>query len=189
MTVNLSKFFRGFTLLEIVVIVAISAVMCIVLVDLYRAYARMYGYQKGAADTAGSAATVANELQEWVLQASRILTSTTYSGATYTTGTNTLVLEVPSIDASGNMLTNTYDSVIFYSSGTHLYRVLSPNAASVRTASTKTLSTKLASLSLAYNDASVTSATQIIADIRMQSTEGRGTSQYQLTQKVYLRNR
>lgn len=179
---------RGFTLLESVVIVAISATMLIVLVDLYRAHSGLYNYQKATADTAGSASVTANELQEWVLQANRILTSTTISGTTYTTDSDTLVLEVPSIDGSGNAITSTYDFVVFYINGTKLSRILSPNAASSRTSSTKTLSVNLSSLSLTYNTASAAAATQIIADIRTDSTEGRMDAQYQLTQKLYLRN-
>lgn len=180
--------FRGFTLLEIVVIIAISSVMLIVLVDLYRAHSSLYNYQKATADTAGSASLVANELQEWALQANRILTSTTYSGTTYTTDSDTLVLEIPSIDSAGNAITATYDFVIFYTSGTNLYRILSPNVGSARTSHIKTLTTNLSSLSLIYNDASVSSATRITADIRTSSIEGRMDAQYQLTQKLYLRN-
>lgn len=178
----------GFTLLEAIVVIAISTVMLIVLVDLYRAYSRMYGYQKAAADTAGSATVIANELQEWVLQSKGILASGIFSGATYTTDSDTLVLSIPSVDSLGNTLTNTYDLVIFYTSGTNVYRILSPNAASSRVANTKTLTTTLASLSFTYNNASIPLANLITTDIRMQSTEGASSAQYQLTQKLYLRN-
>lgn len=178
----------GFTLLEIVIIVGVSTLIVLALIPLYSGYIRTYSYTTAVGDTAGSAAATANELQKWVLQSNRIVTNTTISGTLYTTSSTTLALELPSIDSSGAIIASAYDYVVFYSSGTKLYRLLSSNAGSSRVSGTKTLSTTLSSLTFTYNNASPTSADAITVVMHMVGSASHQTAAYELIQKLYLRN-
>lgn len=180
---------KGFTLIESVVLIAVTTLALLALVNLFVVFNSLYGYQQAYTRTAGSALVAMSAFESAVLPADAVLASHAFSGTTYTTGTTTLVVELPSIDGSGNVISGTHDYIAFYVTGTTtLARVVSANAGSARSSGTKILTTTLSALALTYSTADVTKATSTIVDIQTQSAFKQQTVSDHLRERLYLRN-
>ncbi len=176
----------GFTVVEMVVVVAFVAVFAFILSYLAIFQFTIYNTQTANLTIAADARTATDEVDTYVRQAHRIATS--YS--TYSTGTQALVLQIPSIDGSGQAISATYDTVVFYLTGTDFYRQLFPDAASSRVASTKKLAANIdtANFSFTYNNASLSLATQVTTNIAIKQAVGAQTKSISFSSQATLRN-
>ena len=180
---------RGFTLVETAVIIGITVIALLGLINLFLTFNSLYLYQQAFIATSGSASSAMNALETTVPPADHILASTTFSGKVYSSATTTLVLELPSIDSSGNIVAGKKDYVVFYASSTSLfYQTTQADAQSTRTSGTKLLSTTLNALSFTYSSLNFTQATTVTADIQTQAVEKNQTVQSHLREQLYLRN-
>jgi hypothetical protein len=178
----------GFTLIETVVVVALSVIALLALVNLFMVFNSIYGYEQAFIASAGSASNTVNALEASVLPAEQVLTSYNFSGTTYTSTTTSLVLQIPSIDSSGNIVSGAKDYVAFYASSTKLYRLVSANAQSVRVSGRTQLSASLLSISFTYDNADVTRSTSVTADVQTRAQYKQQVLQSRLTEQLYLRN-
>ena len=178
----------GFTLIETIVAIAIMTIVLAALLVLITNFYKVFNAQQSTARVSGSATIAGNELQAKITQATQIVSSSTISGTLYTTDSDTLVLELPSINGSGAVIAGTYDYAVFYVSSGALYERVQPNGASSRPTIYKQLSNSISSASFTYNNGDVTQANKVDIDILMQLNAGRTTSTHRLKQTLYLRN-
>lgn len=179
---------RAFTLVETIITIAISVVALIALTNLFLTFTTVYGYQQ-AFIAAGSSGAAMNALRASVLPAAQVLASHTFSGTTYSSSANTLVLELPAINSSGAPMSGANDYVAFYVSGTMLYRLTEAAAGSLRVSGLRQLSTALASLSFTYDSADFTQVTNVIADLTTQTAYKQQAVENHVREQLYLRNR
>lgn len=179
---------KGFTLIEVIFAVAILVFMFVAITYLYNNYYNVYFYQQTNVSVADSAHAAMNELQNAALQADKIITSHTFSGKTYSTDQHTLVLEIPSIDDSGNIVDGKYDYVVFYTTGTNLYKRIQADAASSRSSNFTIIGGMISALTFTYNNADLSKASEISTDIDVQKAARKRTVTYHLKQEIYLRN-
>ncbi|MDD3531639.1 MAG: hypothetical protein PHV99_03570 [Candidatus Pacebacteria bacterium] len=179
---------RGFTLIETFIVIAMSVVALAALANLFIMFNTSYGYQQAFIASAGSASSAMNALEASVLPADQVLASHSFNGTTYSSGAATLVLELPSIDSSGNVITGVYDYIVFYASATNLYRLTVIGTGSVRSAGLKLLSATLSSLSFTYDNADFTKVTSVTADLETQAQFKQQTVESHLAERLYLRN-
>lgn len=178
----------GFTVVELVIIVAISVFACIGLVNLFLTFNALYGYQRAFLATAASASTAMGALEAATAPAEQVLASRVFSGTTYTSATTTLVLQLPAVNASGNIIAGTKDYVVFFLATTTLYRLTEAGAGSVRPSGLKKLSTTVALLAFTYNDPDAMKATVVTADLTTQAAFKREVAQSRLRERLRLRN-
>jgi hypothetical protein len=183
------KHMRGFSTVEVVIVVAISAIVLMAVTEIYVTYNNSYVYQNANINDAASAALYLGEFNDLGLQADAVSASRTVSGTTYTTGSTTVVFEIPAINSSGDVIANTYDYAIFYASSTGAYRILDVNGSSARTAGTKEFSDVVDNLTFTYDSGTPSSASTVTADITTKSTVKLETFTTHLKQQVYLRNK
>ena len=181
MTSNASYPVRGFTLTEVLITLCMVTMIGIVLVDLLRGYYLMTSLQEGSLDVNLSANNIAQELHMALLQAGGISGSHTFPTATLTTGTSTLVVQMPAIDSSGNIISYAYDFVGFYATGTAAYELTDAASSSARHSGIRKLSGVLQSMSFTYNNWPVTAATSASIIIK---TIGGGRDANALTQSI-----
>lgn len=179
---------RGFTLIETVIMIAISVIAFTALANLFFIFNTLYGYEKAFTASAGSASAVMNAIEAAVLPSDAVLASHSFSGTTYASDSDTLVLSLPSIDAEGDLVEGVRDYVAFYASSTELYRRVEADAASTRPSGTTLLSTSLDSLSFTYDSAVFAEVTNVIVDIRTRGTFKNETVESTLREQLYLRN-
>lgn len=180
---------RGLTFIEAIIAVAVLIFVSVALLTLYNSYTKVYNYQETVMRVAGSARTTANELQNTALQSNQIVASHTFSGHEYSTDESTVVLEIPSVDGSGNIVSGKHDYAVFYTIGTDLYKLVQADAASSRPSGLKQLSDSIAAITFIYNNADLAQADKIDADMQMQATSRRQTVTYNLRESIYLRNK
>lgn len=180
---------QGFTFIEAVFAVAVFIFITLAMMYLYYNFSNIFNYQQVEARVAGSARTAANELQSAVLQANKIVSSHAFSGHTYNTSQNTLVLEIPSVNSSGGIVDGKFDYAVFYTTGANLYKLTQADAASIRPSGLKQLSDAVAAITFVFDNANLDLAGKIDTDMQMQAMARRRTVAYHLYQELYLRNK
>jgi prepilin-type N-terminal cleavage/methylation domain-containing protein len=180
---------KGFTFIEMIVAVAVLVFIMIGIVVVYRNYTSVYEYQEATVKVSGSARVAANELQKIALQADKIATSHDFSGHNYSSDQHTLVLEIPSVDSSGHVVSGKYDYAVIYLTGSDLYRRIEADAASDRSSGITRLSEAVSSLDFTYNDANLDLANKIDMDLRTETSSRGQTISYRLTREIFLRNK
>jgi len=180
---------KGATLIEAVVLVAVSVIVLLALVNLYFIFNTIYGYQQAFIATAGSAGRAANALQTVVLQADAVLVSRSFSGTMHSSGTTTLVLSLPSVDEAGELVSGASDYIVFYASSTELYRLVEAHAQSSRISGLTRLSSTLSSLSFTYDSADFAAVTTVTADIETETLFRDELVESDVSEQWYLRNR
>ena len=190
MKIRRALILRGFTLLETIVVIFIFSTIMFAINQLFISIYNSYHVQNAIINNSYTAASFLNETEELSLQADAIVASKVVSGTTYTTSSSTLILELPSINSSGDIISSTYDyAVITLSPSTTVSRILSANASSARISGTKKLSDLVNSITFSYDSATPSLSKKISIDIVTQTQVKQEIVQAHLTQQVYLRNK
>lgn len=179
---------RAFTLVETLIVIAISTTMLIALCVLIYIFNTTASYEQTSLRSSSSASTVIREIEVLTLPASEVLQTHTFSGTAYTSTSTSLVLEIPSIDNFGNAIANTYDYAAFYVTGTNAYRLLQTNASSARVSGTKKLSSYIQSLTFTYNSGDFTQISIVTADVQTRATVKQNIISDRQREQIRLRN-
>lgn len=159
---------KGFTVIELVVVLPI-AVACMAFLG-YIFYFQYWVFNAQSAELAITydARQSLDSINQYIRQSYRVASS--YS--TYTTGAQTLVLQLQSINASSQPISGSYDYVVVYLSGTNLYLQVFPNASSTRTASTKKIASDIntSSFGFTYNNATYSAVTKVTTTMAITAT-------------------
>lgn len=113
----------------------------------------------------------------------------------FTSGTKQLVLKVPSIDASSDIISNIFDYFVFFLDQGSLRFKTFPDPQSSRKAQDQIFSTKVESLFFQYYDSQIppqevtpTSASKIKVTLQLKQKAGAGIEQNIATKEANLRN-
>jgi len=180
---------RGFTLIEVVITMALSVVMLVALTSLFRAFNATYAYQQAFTGTTDASGSVLRTIESAVRPANAVLTSHAFNAGTYTSGEESLVLELPATDASGSVLAGKHDYVAFYRSATTAYQLVEVDPASARRSGLSTIGREVVSLAFTYNDPSPALATLVSVDITASTTLRGEPVTSHLAETMRLRNR
>lgn len=174
----------GFTLIEVIIVIFMVGMGMLVLTSLFLNQNQVYQSQTAELTVTADARFALDEIDSSVRAADIVATS--YSS--YTTGTQVLVLQLPSINASNQIISATYDYFVYYLSGSSLLRQIFPNAASSRQASTKKMASNVTGLVFTYDNASMALVQQVTTDLTVQQSGGRYSRSISLSSKSKLRN-
>lgn len=155
-----------------------------VVVDLFIGQNRIYNIETAELNITSDARSSLDDIDAYVRQANRVADSYTI----YTTGSQTMVLQVQSINPSNSLIPATYDYVVFYLTGDDLFRQIFPNVLSSRLASTKKLASNVSAFALTYNNASFPLVDEVITDLTLQQAAGAQTRTITISSKSILRN-
>ncbi len=180
--------YRAFTLIETVIIVGLTAILMSAAAYLYVNFSTTYRFLDISLGVTGGAASIIEEAREAGMQASHFVASHDFSGTTYTSGTTTAIFELPSINASGVVVSGSFDYIGIHASGTEAFRFVDADAASSRDSGTKRLTDVLAALSFTYDDPSIVSATSVVVDATTTDTAYGETTESHVRSHIYLRN-
>jgi len=179
---------RGFTLLETLIVVALTVAILFAITNFYAGFNRFYAYQNASANNATFTGRAIAEIDATVLPASSVLPSRAFATGTYSTGSSVLVLELPSTTSAGGVINGAYDYAVFYVSNGTLYKRLEANGSSSRTTVTEQLVSGVIALTFTYDSGDFGSVTRVSTDLTTQSTHRAGTVNTHLTSEAYLRN-
>jgi prepilin-type N-terminal cleavage/methylation domain-containing protein len=189
---------RGFTLVEVLVASVIALIMSGVIIALLMVVQRSFSTGMAFMEVHSGARLAMDMMVRDMKWARQIATSVTVGGTTYTTGNNVLVLDIPSIDAAGNIIASTYDKIVYHltaATPNQIERIVSPDAASNRPAERKIIANNVNVLSFSSGGvglsaiANLQTVTQIsVAVTTLKAVRGTQSVQESLTTGVALRN-
>jgi len=178
----------GFTLIETVIALGLFIVLLFAFLQIFEGTQQIFLTQQNVTDVAGSASLLMTDITAAAAQADQVLSSYTFSGTTYSTNAATLVLELPTVNSSGNIVSGAHDYIAFYSSAGNAYEIASADPSSARQSGTKKLSDALSSMAFTYDNATYSLVTSVDTDIVTQATADGLTPNAHLNQLTYLRN-
>lgn len=179
---------RGFTLIETVIVIAFSVSMVVALTLLIYNFNKSSTYEQISLQSYSSASAVIREIEALTVPANAVLATHTFSSATYTSTPTSLVLEIPSIDSSGNIIASTHDYAAFYLVGTNMYRLLEANALSKRVSGTKKLSSTVSALTFTYGSPDFTTASTTTVDVQTRAQVKQDILSDHQREQIRLRN-
>jgi prepilin-type N-terminal cleavage/methylation domain-containing protein len=174
----------GFTLIEVIIVVALVSVMLVVLAQFFFSTSTLY--RKENADLAVNYAARAglDDVDSYVRQA----TQTIDSYAPYTAGPDVLILEIGALSDSNQLVPGAYDKVIFYLSGSSLWREIVADPASTRTSGSRVMAENISSLTFTYDNVDFAQVTTVETSMDIMQNTGRETVRLNISSKSRLRN-
>jgi prepilin-type N-terminal cleavage/methylation domain-containing protein len=178
------KLSRGFTLIEVVIVVALTGIIMVVLTEFFFTTNQIYKSQNAELGVNMSARASLDDIDAYVKQATQVVD--TYS--TYSTGPTALILEIQSIDGSGQLIPGVYDKVVYYMTGNSLFREIFPDPASSRLPGGKLLGRYISTLEFTYDNASMPQVSVVTINMTIAESAGRETRDITISSKSRLRN-
>ncbi len=179
---------RGFTLVEVLVTVALSTILMLAISQLYVIYGRIIIFQQSSIAAALDGSNIMDAVRTAGLQATRIIATHTFSGTSYNSGTTTAIFELPAIDASGAIIPNGYDYIGIYASSTDAYRIVDAASGSARVSGEKRLTNVLGALSFTYDNSNFPSVTSVTVNATTSVILRGEVTQTHFHEDIYLRN-
>lgn len=180
---------HGVTIVELLIVVAIFSILLLFLVNFFIGYNNSFNYLQATIGISQSTGFFINAVGSAIRQADQIVASRSFSGTNYTSNSTALILELPSIDDSSNVISGKYDYMVFYLNNQSIYWLIESDVSSSRKSSLQRLSNDVSSLSFVYNSQDVTAATKVDISVIAQKQIKGETFQSSLYQQVYLRNK
>ena len=101
----------GFTLLELVVTIAIAGIIFTILGAIFLAQMQFFAIQNAIAETQVHAFRALDTTGGFMSSADAVVAGHVINGTTYSSTDTIAVLELPSIDSTGNIISNAHDYV------------------------------------------------------------------------------
>ncbi|MBI2099111.1 hypothetical protein HYT45_01710 [Candidatus Uhrbacteria bacterium] len=145
---------KGFTVIELIIFIAAGALVLSVIAEIMIIQLRV-GERSGArADIERSAATGLEAMRKEIQSAKNVIATIVLVGNSYASGPNALVLELPAVDSSGNLISGGSDFIVFERDAVNsslLTALTVPFAGSARPQGTRIIANFVESLEFRYN--------------------------------------
>lgn len=175
----------GFTIIEVILVVFLVGILSLVVSKLLTGQEKIYQTQNMELGVTDDARSALDDIDAYVRMADALVSS---QGG-YTLGSQTLILQILSINASNQIIPATFDYVIYHLNGTKINRIIVPNASSVRPSTTKTLASRVTSLTFGYDNGNPALVKNVTTSLTTQETyAGIPTKSITLSSKSKLRN-
>lgn len=186
---------RGFTLIEVLVAAATASVAGILLITVLVQNNGLVYDQSAKVSQSLNLNDAASNINDLVKNASAIAATNLIGSPTYTTNSSTLVLSLPSLDASGNIISDTFDYAVITKDTNPqvLKKIVFKSPSSTRRVENIVLAGKLDSVVFSYlddngNTVSPTAATKVNYTINLKQKIGVGNEQSSASGEINLRN-
>ncbi len=182
---------RGFSLMEALTVIGIMTIVLVMVTQIFAVTYDVYVKQSARTDNENGAVLAARNISDMTRGASQVMTSQVINGTTYTTGSDVLVLKMPTVDSSNNVVASTYDYVAFYRHGsmtTKIYADTDAGAGSKRVDGQKLVTAFNQTMKFRYNDPTPSSATRVQVYLVNQQTVRSTTITTKGWTAIFLRN-
>lgn len=174
---------KGFTLIEIMIVTVLGMFLLgAVVYTAFNVNRNMALAQRRVAVQEAARNMLGRMVKDY-RGASALVASATVNSAVYTTTTNTAVVELPSVDASGNILPS-LDYVVFTVVGTELRRITEADASSARVTGDVRIGTGVTGLTFASGGTALSSIADLstVASLDMSVTVERTDANQDLSE-------
>ena len=146
---------RGITLIETMIGLAISALLVVILSYCLVIVLRLNEAQKTVSALTSSTDSGIYRISSSIQQSSQILSDAVISGTTHTTSSSALVLKIPTVNSSGQIISGSYDTVVYRrnpSDLSELQEITDAEAGSARFDGTHLIARFVTNLLFRYNN-------------------------------------
>lgn len=186
----------GFTLAEVLIVLASSAIVGTILVSILIQGSNLFSHQSTKVNQNLSLNSTSNQINQTIQFASSIASTYTNGSFTYSTSNDTIIVRLPSLDSSNNVIENKFDTVIIMADPikpTHLKKLLFPDPSSTRRSENTVLTAQLAYLEFKYlNDNGVQTtpqtATRVEFNVKIAEKSGLTTQESSISGRINLKN-
>lgn len=175
---------KGFTLIELVIVIAMVAILSVVITSLFIGQNRLYKTQTAELKVNGGARASLDDIDSSARGANRAVASYT----SFTASSQVLILEIQSIDALDHLIPATYDYAVYYLYNGSLMRQIYPNASSDRSGGIKKLAENVTGLVFTLDNADYNLATEVTTDLTIQEDAGTQNKSITVSTKSRMRN-
>lgn len=157
---------RGVTVMETLVIIVVMTVIMLLVTQIFALSYDVFYKQGARIEVATDAALAARAIAEAARGATRVVDAATINGTAYASSADTLVLELPSVDAASDIIVASFDMVAFTRDATDPSLLIVDTeaaAGSARVSGTRVLAEDATALVFRYNDPVITDATRVSA--------------------------
>lgn len=155
---------HGISLIELMVAMAVMSVMLLIVSQIFIADYNLVQGQVAHTDTVVGTMLATRAISTMARGAVGVMATQTINGTSYTSSTSTLVLKLPAINATGDVINNTYDYVAFArdgSSPTKIFADVQAASGSARISLRRLITAYNSQLAFRYNAADITKATRV----------------------------
>lgn len=155
---------HGVTLMEGLTVIGVMAVILVMVSEIFTVSYDVFIKQSARAENETGAVLAARAIAEAARGADAIEPSYVINGTTYTTSANVLVLKLPTLDASNNLVPASHDYMAIYrhsAQTTKIFMDIDAAAGSKRIDGEKLLTANNTIMQFRYNDPDVASANRV----------------------------
>lgn len=186
---------KGFTFIELIITMGISSIIGVLLLVIIVNSTGVFYKQSSKLSQGLNINDAFSKIIGNIKQASSIAVSYINGSTTYTSGPIQLVLKIPSIDSSGNIILNTYDYFVYFLDQNTFRLKTFPDALSARKSLDQIFSTSVDSLNFQYfdfssppNEVAPGAALKIRVTIKLKQRNGTNFETSIATTEANLRN-
>lgn len=182
----------GLSLMEMMVVIGIMMILLLIITQIFAVNYDIFLKQSKRTDNEVGAILAAKTISQMARGALNIEESRTIGGTLYASSASQLVLRLPAIDASNNILPGTFDYVAFYRSPTQttkIFAVTEADAGSFRQSNTRLITAYNSTLIFRYNDPVPTEADRVSLLVVNTQTQRGITLTTKGWTSIFLRNR
>jgi hypothetical protein len=186
------KSLAGISMMETIVVIGIMIGLLLIITQIFALNYDIFAKQSKRSDNEVGAILAAKNISQMARGAETVEVSHVFDGTTRTSSTAALVLKLPSIDASSNVIADSYDYVAFYRSVATPTKIMADTegaAGSARVSGTRLITAFNTTLIFRYNDPVITDANRVsLFLINSQSQRGLNLTTKAWT-SIFLRNK
>lgn len=186
---------KGLTLVEVLLAVGVGIIVSTLLLVIMVNSAGLFYKESSKLQEGLNTNDALARVRASIKESSSVAASYTSGTTTYTSSATQIVLKIPSVDSSGNIIANTFDYTIFFLEQTKFRYKLIPNSQSSRKSQDQIFSTSVDNLTIKYLDSqnppsevAPTSAKKIKLALRLKQKNGQDIEQITATSEANLRN-
>ncbi|KPJ86145.1 hypothetical protein AMJ57_00010 [Parcubacteria bacterium SG8_24] len=183
---------RAVSLIETLVVIGVVAIIMLLFSQVFASSTDLYAKLTARNDNETSAILASRVISEMARGASQVLETKTINGTAYASSDDQLVLEMPAINSSWEIIDGSYDYIAFYRDGTEPEKIFSDTEAatgSYRITGQKLVADNNIQIAFRYNNADITDASRVsVYMVNQQVTRGATVTTRAWT-SIFLRNR
>lgn len=186
---------RGLTLVEVLIAIGISIIVGALLLAIIVNSSGLFYNQSSKVGQGLGVNDALSKIRSTIKESGGIAASYTFESTTYTTGATQLVLKLPSLDTSGNIISDTFDHFIFFLDQTKLRFKTFPHSLSSRKMQDQIFTTSADSVRFQYfdstappNEVAPESAAKVRISLSLKQKVGQSFEVSSATSEASLRN-
>jgi len=145
---------KGFTLLELIIVLAIALVCFLIVLGMYISQSKLYTNESDISELQTINSIAQEAISGTIEQGMEIIETRTINGIPYTSDSNTIIVKLPAYNASKQIINGIYDYVVFDfdSENSKIISNTEIGTGSARLPSEKMIADFAGALNFRYND-------------------------------------